>query len=75
VLLLPFIVLLFLEDMPGITNATWMKRISFFWGMAVMLLAFIILSSHPEILPTTAITLVITVFGIFALETNRRTAK
>ncbi len=74
-LLVPFIVLLLLEDMPGITNATWMKRISFFWGMAVMLVAFIILYSHPEILPTAAITLVITVFGIFALVTGRRTAK
>jgi hypothetical protein len=52
-----------------------MKRISFFWGMAVMLVAFIILYSHPEILPTVAITLVITVFGIFALVTGRRTAK
>ena len=75
VLLLPFIVLLLLEDMPGITNATWMKRISFFWGMAVMLVAFIILYSHPEILPTVAITLLITIFGIFALLTGRRTAK
>ncbi|MFC1892749.1 hypothetical protein ACFLYR_01755 [Chloroflexota bacterium] len=74
-LLVPFIVLLLLEDMPGITNATWMKRISFFWGMAVMLVAFIILYSHPEILPTVAITLVITVFGIFAMVTGRRTAK
>jgi hypothetical protein len=74
-LLVPFIVLLLLEDMPGITNGTWMKRISFFWGMAVMLVAFIILYSHPEILPTAAITLVITIFGIFALVTGRRTAK
>ncbi|MFC2001147.1 hypothetical protein ACFLUZ_01420 [Chloroflexota bacterium] len=74
-LLVPFIVLLLLEDMAGITNGARVKRISFFWGMATMLVALIMLYTQPETWPTLAITLIITIFGIVALTTSRRPVK
>lgn len=74
-LLIPFIVLLLLEDMAGITDGARVKRISFFWGMAAMLVALIMLYKQPETWTTLAITLIITILGIVALTTSRRPAK
>jgi hypothetical protein len=74
-LLVPFVVLLLLEDMAGITDGARVKRVSFFWGMGAMLVALIMLYAQPETWPMLLVTLTVTIFSIISLTTGRRPAK
>ena len=74
-MLFPFVGLLLLEDMAGIANGTRARYLSFFWGMATMIISLIILSNQPETWPTMALTLIVTLFGIISLLVRPKTVK
>jgi hypothetical protein len=65
-MLLPFIVLLLLEDMPGIVDGVRMKRLGFFWGMITMIAVLVLMFDEPETWPIMAFTIIVTAIGIVA---------
>ena len=71
-MLFPFIILLLLEDMPGIFNGTLARYLSYFWGMSAMIVSLALLSHQPETWPVMAITLIFTLLGIIALVFKTR---
>jgi hypothetical protein len=71
-MLIPFVLLLLFEDMPGIFNERRAKSVSFFWGMSTMIVALGILSNQPETRPLLTFTVVITTLGIVTLAAKRR---
>ena len=71
-MLFPFIILLLLEDMPGIFNGTFAKYSSYFWGLAAMIVSLVLLSNQSETWPIMAITLIFTLLGIIALVSKTR---
>lgn len=73
-MLLVFVVLLLVEDMPGITDGRRDKLIGFFWGMVTMIVSLAILSNQPETWPTFVFTLVVTVLAIAFLFLRQKTA-
>ena len=74
-MLFPFVVLLLLEDMAGITNGTRAKRLGFFWGMATILISLGILSNQPGTWPTMAFTLIVAVLSITVLLIRHKPVK
>lgn len=71
-MLIPFVVLILLEDMPGIFKSVIAKRVGFFWGMAAMIVSLVLLSGQPETWPTMVITCLVTVIGIVAFIVSLR---
>jgi hypothetical protein len=71
VMMIPFVVLLLMEDMAGIVNSVFAKRAAFFWGMLTTIMSLVILSNQPETYPILAITIIITVVGIVAIRTKQ----
>jgi hypothetical protein len=71
-MLFPFVILLLLEDMPGIFNGTLARYSSYFWGMAAMIVSLVLLSNQPETWVIMAITLVFTILGIIVLVFKTR---
>jgi len=74
-MLFPFVILLLLEDMPGIFNGALAKILSYFWGMSAMIASLILLSNQPATWPTMAIALIFTLLGIIALVFKSRSSK
>jgi hypothetical protein len=66
-MVIPLVVLLIIEDMPGIVSSRFAKRAAFFWGMLATLVPMVILVNQPETLPVLAIMIVITVIGIIVI--------
>ena len=73
-MLFPFVVLLLLEDMPGIFKGALARPLSYFWGMAAMIVALALLSDQTETWPVLAISLVFTLWGILSLALKTGTA-
>ena len=65
------VVLLLMEDMAGIVNSVFAKRVAFFWGMLTTLVSLVILANQPETYPALAITIIITAIGIAALRVQQ----
>ncbi len=73
-MLFPFVILLLLEDMPGIFNGALARIQSYFWGMAAMIVALVLLFNQPETWPTMAVTVIFTFMGIIAMAFKTETA-
>jgi hypothetical protein len=71
-MLFPFVILLLLEEMPGIFNGARARLLSYFWGMAAMIVALILLFNQPETWPTMAVTIIFTALGIMSLVYKTR---
>ena len=72
-MLLVFVVLAMME---GAVKKLWgvaTPLLSFFWGMAMMIVALILLLGQSETWPVLGLTIVVTVVAIFALIKNRQT--
>jgi len=74
-MLFPFVILLLLESMPSIFNVALARLLSYFWGMASMIVSLILLSGQPETWPTLAVTLVFTLLGIISLIWRTKSAE
>jgi hypothetical protein len=66
-MLLVFVILLFMEDMPGITSGSRSKFTGFFWGMVTMIVSLIILSDQSETWPVLIFTVIVTLLAIVGL--------
>ena len=66
-MLLVFVILLFMEDMPGITSGSRAKFTGFFWGMVTMIVSLIILSDQSETWPALIFTVIVTLLAIVGL--------
>jgi hypothetical protein len=71
-LLFPFVFILLLEDMTGITKETLVKPLGFFWGMSTMIISLGVLSNQPETRPIMVFNVVVTILGIIALAAKRK---
>jgi hypothetical protein len=72
-MLFPFVILLLLEEMPGMFNGALARRLSYFWGMAAMIASLALLWNQPATWPTMAVTLIFTLAGILALVFRTKT--
>jgi hypothetical protein len=72
-MLIPFTIIILLEDMPGIVQGVPMKRLGFFWGMLMMIVSLVLLFNQPETRLHLAVTAAVTAVGLIALLTLRRT--
>ncbi|MFC1964709.1 hypothetical protein ACFLWG_01720 [Chloroflexota bacterium] len=70
-MMIPFVLMLLMEDMAGIVNGELAKRAAFFWGTLTTIVSLVILADQLETYPVLAITIVITVVGIVALRTKQ----
>lgn len=73
-MLFPFVILLILEEMPGIFNGRLARRLAYFWGMAAMIASLALLANQPATWPTLAVTVIFTLAGILALVFKTKAA-
>jgi hypothetical protein len=71
-MLIPFTIIILLEDMAGIVRGAPMKRLGFFWGMLMMIVALVLLFDQPETRVHLAATGAVTALGLIAFVTLRR---
>jgi hypothetical protein len=70
-LLIPFVLIVLLEDMPGMANETLAKTVGFFWGMGMMIISLVLLAEDPATWPSLVLTVTFTLLGVVSLVRTR----
>jgi hypothetical protein len=73
-MLIPFAIIILLEDMPGIVKEAPMKHLGFFWGMLMMIVALLLLFDLPVTRIHLALTSAVAALGTIAFAMTRRSA-
>ena len=73
-MLIPFTIIILLEDMPGIVKEAPMKHLGFLWGMLMMIASLLLLFNQPETRILLGLSSAVAVLGTVAFAATRRSA-